>query len=38
MHNCKYVVNVKIEFMFSIYGYYLLHANIGIYQKSYDFI
>ena len=38
MHRCKYFVDSKIEFIFSIYSYYLLYANIGVYQKSYDFI
>ena len=38
MHNFKYSVYSRIEFIFSIYSYYLLYANIGIYQKSCSFI
>ena len=38
MHDCKYFICFKIESMCSIYSYYLLYANIGVYQKSYDFI
>ena len=33
-----YFVLFKIEFKFSIYSYYLLYANTGIYQKSHNFI
>ena len=38
MHDYKYFVYSNIEFIFSIYSYYLFYANIGVYQKSYDFI
>ena len=38
MHRCKYFIDSKIVFIFFIYSYYVLYANIGVYQKSYDFI
>ena len=38
MHDYKYFVHSNIEFIFTIYSYYLFYANIGVYQKSYDFI
>ena len=38
MHRCKYFIDSKIEFISFIYSYYVLYANIGVYQKSYDFI
>ena len=38
MYNYKYFVYSKIEFIFSVYSYYLFYANTDIYQKSYNFI
>ena len=34
----KYFIYFKIDSTFLNYSYHVFHANIGVYQKSYDFI